>query len=262
MLELSHHEDVVGAKTVVPAIGFHVNVYFYMIDGLLVDTGPRRGKKDTIPFLKQNNINQVIITHHHEDHTGLAPWIAKDKQIPVYAHQSGLKLCSKKGKMPYYRRYFWGKRAGFNASKLNSTFETDKYKYKVIHTPGHADDHIVLLDEENGRLFSGDMYVLAKPQSIWNFENMPLLMDSLRKLLTYDFSTVFCGHAGILKDGKHKLQLKLNYLEESQAKIKELHKEGKSNKEIANELFPHKNMLNYFSFFDTSPMHLVRSMLS
>ncbi|MDP5275941.1 MBL fold metallo-hydrolase [Chengkuizengella axinellae] len=262
MLELSHHEDVIGLKTVVPAIGFQVNVYFYYIDGLLVDTGPKRGKKDIVPYIQKTKIDQVVVTHHHEDHTGLASWIVNNKQIPLYAHESGIELCRKNGDMPYYRKLFWGRRKGFDTQEIPLQVETNKYKFKVIHTPGHADDHVVLLDEENGRLFGGDLYVLGKPKSIWHFENIPVLMDSIRKVLTYDFSTVYCCHAGILQDGKQKLRAKLNYLEESQTKVKELHKEGKTVKEIANELFPHKNMLNYFSFFDTSPVHLVKSMLS
>lgn len=38
---------------------------------------------------------------------------------------------------------------------------TDRYRFAVLHTPGHSNDHICLLEPDEGWLFSGDLFLSA-----------------------------------------------------------------------------------------------------
>src|SRR5690625_1973129 len=90
-------------------------VSVYLIDKLLIDTGPMRKKQQLIPLLQEWKMDHAIITHHHEDHSGLGKWIQDHKEIPIYMHEKGVEICRERLSIPLYRRLFWGKRDPFNA---------------------------------------------------------------------------------------------------------------------------------------------------
>lgn len=52
------------------------------------------------------------------------------------------------------------------------------------------------------------------------------IIQSLNKILTYDFEDVFCSHAGYLKNGRNALKRKLAFLLDMQGSILRLHDEG------------------------------------
>lgn len=45
-------------------------VYLYFVDGLLIDTGQRMAQKEILKTTTELPIDQIFITHHHEDHSG------------------------------------------------------------------------------------------------------------------------------------------------------------------------------------------------
>jgi len=71
----------------------------------------------------------------------------------------------------------------------------------VIETPGHSPDHVALYSKEQGALFTGDLVVTPRPTVLLKGENVPQIIASLRCLLAYDFSTVYCAHAGPIRKG-------------------------------------------------------------
>src|SRR5690625_6821118 len=75
----------------------------------------------------------------------------------------------------------------FIASPIEDVFHTENYEWDIIHSPGHADDHIALYNREKGWMFGGDLYVYSRPRSMYAFESLPILIDSLQNILTYDF---------------------------------------------------------------------------
>jgi len=258
-MQIKSFEDVLQANIPVALAKSELHVSLYLVDGVLIDTGPSREAEMIASLLSQWEFNQVVLTHHHEDHTGLAPWIQEQKQVPLYIHEEGIDLCRKKAKLPLYRRFFWGKRLAFEPEAISSTLQSEHYTWEVIHTPGHAIDHIALYNREKGWMFGGDLYVQPRPKSMFRFEDVPLLIKSLRKLLSYDFTTYFCQHAGIILNGKKAIRQKLDYLMSAQQEILFMHNEGKSTKQIQQELFPKKHMMNYYSFGESSPRHFIHS---
>lgn len=241
--------------------GQQLSVSVFLIDGLLIDTGPSKKKEELLSLLKGYEINEVILTHHHEDHTGGAYWIQANKKIPIYIHKSGIKNCEKQMKLPLYRKIFWGEREPFQPQALGETHKSSNYTWDVIHTPGHAHDHIALYNREKRWLFGGDLYVQSTPKSLFAFESIPIIIQSLRTMLTYDFEVYICSHAGIIQNGRRVIARKLNYLVEIEQAVLSLHKDGKSRREIRKELFPKRHAMNYLSLFENSPQHIVNSIL-
>jgi len=245
----------------VQMMGTSMNVYAYIVDGMLIDSGPHRMKKEILDFCIRNRPEKIVHTHFHEDHTGNTAYLKHKLKIPAYINSESLAICRKKGKIPFYRFVFWGNREGFPAESLPEFIENSHSRYEVIHTPGHTPDHVVFLDRNEGRLFTGDLFVHHKTRIVRRHENIPLLMNSLRTLLRENFDTVYCAHAGVLEHGYRLIKEKLTYLEELQDQILTMSHKGHETKVIARKLFPQTPTIAYFSFGQFSSYNLVRSLI-
>jgi len=261
MLEITGHADVTHAAATVTFWNQRMRVHLYYVDGMLLDTGPSRLAGSLIPFFTDLPIRQVVLTHHHEDHTGLAPWLQRERQLPVFIHERGREHCLRKTSLPVYRKLFWGERDAFDPQLLPNRVETGRYCFDVLETPGHADDHVALYNRENGWLFAGDMFLTTRPKTMIRGESVRAHVSSLRKLLRLDFDTLFCCHAGVVTEGKTRLAAKLAYLEELTDQVLDLAGRGLAERDIVRKLFPQPNLLTYLSGFEMSPHHIVRSIL-
>lgn len=237
-------------------------VYTFLVDGMLIDTGPKSMEEHLIPFYENHAFDLVALTHNDEDHTGTAPWIQKNRGVPIYIHPKGIDLCAQDYPYPEYRQLVWGKREGFDALPIGDTIQSRSREWQVIYTPGHADDHVAFYDQENGTMFSGDLFVAPKTKVIMERESIPLTMKSIRTLLEYDFDSLFCCHAGYVKDGKKMLQQKLDYLENLSGEVKALHHKGWTKEEITKEFFPKKYAIITASGGEWDSRHIISSILS
>lgn len=253
--------DVHVAKGTLTFQGVRLTVHCFSIDGVLIDTGAQSLAREFTQFFNQLQIDQVVITHFHEDHTGCAACLQNKRQLPIYMNELMIDYCRKQADYPIYRKFFWGKRPPFEAKPIGKTFSSHHATWDVIHTPGHAVDHLAFLNRETGQLFTGDLYCPEKTKVVLREESVPTLIESLRKVLTYDFNEMFCAHAGYIKDGRTALQRKLNYLQELQGKIIDLYEQGAQQKQIQSILFPKKYPITYLSFGEWSSSHIVRSVI-
>ena len=255
-------EDVICIRHVVQAFGkMKMSVYSYIVDGVMIDTGPPKTVNTTLRVIEKNPIQAVLLTHHHEDHTGASCELTK-VGIQQWIHSLGLQICAKPPRLPFYRKFFWGKRHSFQALPLENSYSTQHYTFEVIHTPGHAFDHCCFYVSEKKWLFSGDLYVTPRPKSIFSFENIPEQIKSIQKALTYDFDILFCQHAGVLYNGRERLEEKLRYLLQVQEEVLLKKEQGLSEKEITSTLFPYRNLMNRTSLGEYSPKYIVRTILA
>lgn len=242
-------------------LGVVLRVYVYEIDGLLVDTGPYSALNQLKPFFNQINIDQIALTHIHEDHSGNANWLSKKKHVPIYVHESSLEYAKQNGKYPFYRRLYWGPRKPFDAKPLPNIIETENYKLKVLETPGHSADSVSLYEENNGWLFTGDLYITQKPKLFLKEESIIKTIQSLEMLLELDINNLYCSHTGRVSNGKQKLRGKLNYLLQLQDDVWTLQKQGLSNREIEKQLFPGSSPLIYISRKEFSYSRAIESII-
>lgn len=238
-----------------------LNVYAFYTDGVLIDTGSPSLLGEFKPFFNEMDIDQVVLTHHHEDHSGGAAYLQREKQLPIRMHELLIGYCKKKASYPFYRKAFWGTRQPFIAEPLGEAFESRRSSWKVIDTPGHASDHVALINEQTGQLFSGDLYVHPKTKLILRNENILQIIHSIRYLLTYDFGEMFCCHAGHVKDGRKALTNKLDYLTSLREEVLYLATKGLSEKEIHKQVFAKRYPITFFSLGEWDSKHIVRSIL-
>ncbi len=78
---------------------------------------------------------------------------------------------------------------------------------RVIHTPGHARDHVCLFDDARGILFSGD-HIVGEGTVFISPEGggMAAYMVSLERLLALDVKIIFPAHGPAIEPGRPKIE--------------------------------------------------------
>ena len=133
--------------------------------------------KPVLDYLNKTNKNlkDVLITHHHFDHTAGVPELENIISGSIYGPQNSYKLIQEEVTQ------------GHAISSLGIKFE-------VIEVPGHTLDHIAFYNEENNILFCGDTLFAGGCGRVFEgtFDQM---FESLNKLKQLPDSTqIYCGH--------------------------------------------------------------------
>src|SRR3989442_2760037 len=169
------------ARTVLGRAVYWTGVY--LVDGLLVDSGPPNLARDVRRLVGEVGVRQCVTTHHHEDHSGNHGLLARELDITPLAHPSAVaRLAEPEAQPQLYRRVAWGARPPVSVAPLAQQLDTPQFRFQVIHTPGHAADHVTLFEPERGWLFSGDLYLAPRLRYLRADEDVYAMMDSLRRV--------------------------------------------------------------------------------
>lgn len=252
-------KDLTAVETKSGYFPFKLDVWLYIADSVLIDAGSANIVKTVKILLENEKISCAALTHVHEDHTGAAAWIRKKLEVPVYLHKNSIAEAAEKSDIPLYRRIVWGNRDGFIADPMPSFIETANCRFDVINAPGHHKDHVVFHEKKKGWLFTGDLYVSRRQIVAFKDENIGDAIKSLETILKLDFDTVFCGHSGVHKNGKEKLQAKLDNFLRFREQVHSLKEKGLSAEEINKSLFPKKNLWEKISRGEWSSLNMIRT---
>ncbi|TKR80379.1 hypothetical protein L596_014461 [Steinernema carpocapsae] len=155
---------------------------------ILIDTGDAGIEKyieNLGSVLGENKIEGIIITHWHHDHVGGIPAVLE-------------KFCGgTKGAAPPVPIYKIKRPDGAD-SNVDYTYiedghvlKTEGATLKLVATPGHTTDHIVVYLEEENAIFSGDC-ILGEGTTV--FEDLYTYMKSLDVLREIQPSRIYPGH--------------------------------------------------------------------
>lgn len=258
--------SVYGFRTGRFNLGINTTFIVYRIGETLIDTGPSNQWSTIKRVLQPLNIKTLLLTHHHEDHSGNANRISKLKKLVPYAPLLGQDKLAKGYPTPLLQKLIWGSPLKVVTQTLPAEIEintTTSHPSKVVavHTPGHAKDLTCLFLPEHKYLFSGDMYISKSLKYLRADENLEQLMNSLRKLIALDFDILFCPHNGIITQGKQALRDKLNNLTNLCAQSQQLATQGLTEAQIVVQLLGPEDWLTKMSQGNISKSHLIRQAL-
>jgi hydroxyacylglutathione hydrolase len=125
------------------------------------------------------DVTKLLSTHHHADHTGANPELARRYDAPVFGHSS------EAGRIPGFT----------DGLDEGDEVRVGRHTARVLFVPAHTRGHVAYVFDAAGALFCGDTLFAAGCGRI--FEGTPEMMYAAlcQKLSALpDATRVFCGH--------------------------------------------------------------------
>lgn len=226
------------AKLILPTPFPVGDVNVYVINGerlTLVDVGPNTNEtwnalQIQLKELKLDyqDIEQVILTHHHPDHVGLLDRFPSSLEVYGHPHnerwvnptndfiqehqqyfkQLFVEFAVDPDYFPAIEKLTHSLRFSCHRPLTGHFLEGDSpvglHEWKVIETPGHAQSHVGFFREKDGVYISGDHLLahvspnpILEPPLLGKAEReKPQLQynQSLKKMLQYPIDMVYNGH--------------------------------------------------------------------
>ena len=179
-------------------------------DLTLIDPGPNiKEHIDEIIRVGENKIKRILVTHTHTDHSPAALPISKVLDVPMYG-----RLIDGESS--------WEDESFIPDVILNDAdiIKTDEYTLEVIHTPGHASNHLCFLIKELNCLITGDhimegsTVVIGPPDG-----NMADYLESLNKLFKYKIDCLAPGHGNFMYEPKKVIESIIRHRLSREAKV-------------------------------------------
>ncbi len=175
------------------------NAYFIGAPGsddwALLDPGPDDAEHvKALLAAAPGRITRILVTHTHKDHSPAAASIARATGAPTYGQMAR--------HAEFQDQSFKPDHPLADGDVLNLG---DGVTLRVLHTPGHASNHLCYLLEEEKLLFTGDhlmqgsTVVIVPPDG-----DMAVYLAQLRRLLDEDLDWLAPGH-GFLIDAPHEV---------------------------------------------------------
>ena len=149
---------------------------------IVIDPGPDDDAHLSAIERKLGNapVALVLVTHSHSDHLPLAARLADRHGARV---------------------------ARWPELGDGDVVSTGRLRLKVLHTPGHASDHLCFWVEEDGAVFTGDL-ILGKGSTMITYPDgdMAAYFSSLRRLAELEPKVFFPGHWDPIQDPLPRLE--------------------------------------------------------
>jgi glyoxylase-like metal-dependent hydrolase (beta-lactamase superfamily II) len=236
-------------------------VQAYLVDGLLIDTGCPATASELVAWCRERDVRQVVNTHHHEDHSGGDWALQKILGLPVAAPPQAVDILAGFPHLEFYRRVIWGQPGNVAVEPLGDVVETDRYRFEVIPTPGHCPDHVCLFEQEQGWLFSGDLFVHERVRYLRSDEDVSDTLRALRRALALRPRLLVCCHAGLVTDACGAIARKIAFWEDLTERGQALRQQGFSVREVTDRLLGPEDMTTWLSRGHFSKSNLVRALL-
>jgi glyoxylase-like metal-dependent hydrolase (beta-lactamase superfamily II) len=129
----------------------------------LVDTGFPLMADDILRAVEQcgaGPLQRIMLTHGHPDHSGGAARIAREHDVPVYAHRLELPFLEGTRSYPRIARLLQPARPGL-ASALREDASGKLQPFGSLTpwlTPGHSPGHVAYHHEQDDVLLAGDLF--------------------------------------------------------------------------------------------------------
>lgn len=149
-------------------------------------------------MLKQQNvtIDKVILTHWHHDHVGGIKHLRES-----YPHVAIHKHLPDEGQTDI---------------KDGQRFSVDGATLRAAFSPGHTQDHMAFVLEEEDAMFTGDN-VLGQGTAV--FEDLGTYLRSLKIMKGLCAGRAYPGHGPVIDDGKAKIDEYIQHRQEREDQV-------------------------------------------
>ncbi|WP_016730634.1 MBL fold metallo-hydrolase [Saccharolobus islandicus] len=232
------------------AIG-SLNAYLLTLGdkNILIDTGsPSYGSISSLVEelenlgMKISDINEIIITHFHIDHIGLAYLLSKLAKVKIiignveynfikrfkYRYNEMIKILKLNGASQQLLDIAFDFTSGFRANIYSRVGELNNvetvndsqqlYNLKFLFTPGHTIGHICIYDEENKLLLSGDTLLadITPNVSLYEENSNPLneYLKSLKRISSLEVKKFLPAHGRIIENTEERIRELIKHHEE------------------------------------------------
>ncbi len=149
-------------------------------------------------MMEGRRVREILITHHHPDHTGGVNHLAERLGVPVAAHPLTAERVKHSIKVDRH----------VEDGELIELEGDPGWRVRAVHTPGHTRGHLCFYEENTGAILTGDLVagigtiVIDPPEG-----NMKQYFESLEKLLALPkLSALFPAHGPAAGSARHKLE--------------------------------------------------------
>ena len=205
---------------------------------VLIDTGYSSDFDITERLIKDIGVKiaqtrLIISTHTHCDHIGGNRIIQDRSGCDIALHKVGKYFMDTLDDWATWWKYFGQEADFFNCTKAlddEEMINIGPHEFRVIHTPGHAPDGIVLYNRKEKLLISGDaLWEDDIPTITMRVEGSTCLFDllsSLEKIESLDVEIIYPGHGRpfanfkeAISESKKKARDFLNHKEKTAASL-------------------------------------------
>ena len=174
----------------------------------VIDPGPAMQEHIDVITAAAPNIKQILVTHTHPDHSPGVRLLKEKLDVPAY----GMLTNSSKNQDQT-----------FNPKRIlddGEVFQEKEFSIEVVHTPGHASNHLCFILKEEKLIFTGDhimngsTVVIGPPDG-----NMKQYIQSLEKLKDYDIEKIAPGHGELLENPHEVADWIINHRLEREKKV-------------------------------------------
>ncbi|QSZ31336.1 hypothetical protein DSL72_000899 [Monilinia vaccinii-corymbosi] len=181
---------------------------------VLIDTGEGRetwirNLKDTLEK-EQATITSCILTHWHHDHVkGVSHLLEYSPQTIIHKNRPDEVQTE---------------------IEDGQTFKVEGATLRAIHSPGHTQDHMALILEEEDAMFTGDN-VLGHGTPV--FEDLTTYLRSLEKMKGAFNGKAYPGHGAVIEDGPGKIREYIGHRKERESQVIQVLKSAKNKPGVA-----------------------------
>jgi glyoxylase-like metal-dependent hydrolase (beta-lactamase superfamily II) len=179
------------------------NTYLVGSDQIaVIDPGPAEPSHiEAILAACDGKLAWILVTHTHPDHSPAAAVLAKE----TGAMLMGNVLKENDG----HQDDSFIPDESFSHNQCLSSAE---FTIRAIHTPGHVDNHICFLVEEDGLLLTGDHIMQGSTVVIIPpYGDMKDYIESLRLLLDYSIDALGPAHGHLIDTPKKEIQYLIDH---------------------------------------------------
>ncbi len=175
----------------------------------VIDPGPAIDSHiESICDLAPGPIKWILVTHTHPDHSPAAS---------VLAEKTGAELFGRPAPAGQHQDKTF---APDRILENGEIFEIPEHKLEIIHTPGHASNHLCYFHERLNWLFTGDHIINGSTVVIDPPDgNMSDYLDSLERLMKKVLTAIAPGHGELLGSPYEAIDWIIKHRLEREAKV-------------------------------------------